>query len=206
MYMIYQIFIMILKIDLFMLLAFSAQWLIMLTDEAALTGDYSQVIIHSVLSCGGSIVMMVLAYYGIKMESKVCMFVFGATIIATEGYFISKLVIMQPPYCTPGIPCTTTTTSTQCDRYDGYRNFFTLFLSLDILLGVVTLGIAMMATRNFGMGLKQHLTMQRRRTAQVGGMGGVGMGHGGVGIGEMEMSGQGGGVGGVPSNKRWTID
>jgi hypothetical protein len=170
MYMIYQIFIMILKFDLFMLLAFSTQWLVLLIGEAGEKGgdDYTQVIIHSVVSLGGSFVTVFVAYYAIKTESKVGMFFFFGADLATMGYFIHKLIVMQKPFVTPGVQCRPGLTPEQCDRYDGSRNFFTLFLSMDLLLGIVTLLIAIMAYRNFDKGLKQHLSMQRNDNRSVG--------------------------------------
>jgi len=165
MYMVYQIFIMMLKIDIFMLLSFSVQWLVMLFYEAELSGDYAQVIIHSVVSIGGSVVMLAVAYYGIRAENRWAMLVFFLGDVFSIGYFISKLVIMNPPFVTPGVTCTGDLLPAQCDRFDGSRNFFTLFLSLDILLGLVTLLIASIATKNFGNGLRQHLRSNLIRAA-----------------------------------------
>jgi len=165
MYMVYQIFIMMLKIDIFMLLSFSVQWLVMLFYEAELSGDYAQVIIHSVVSIGGSVVMLAVAYYGIRAENRWAMLVFFLGDVLSIGYFISKLVIMNPPFVTPGVTCTGDLSPSQCDRFDGSRNFFTLFLSLDILLGLVTLLIAGIATKNFGNGLRQHLRSNLIRAA-----------------------------------------
>jgi len=161
MFMVYQIFIMILKIDVFMLLSFSVQWLVMLFYEAEMSGDYTQVIIHSLLSVGGSTIMLVIAYIGIRCENRWAMLVFFLGDLLSIGYFVSKLVIMNPPFVTPGVTCTGELKPTECDRFDGSRNFFTLFLSVDTLLGLLTLVIAGIATRNFGRGLGQHLGFSR---------------------------------------------
>jgi len=162
MYMIYQIFIMILKIDIFMLLSFSLQWLSMLINEAAYTNDYSQVVVHSIVSFGGSVVMLAVAFWAIRNESKFGMIFFFVVDLATVAYFISKLVTMQPPYANPGTPCYQGQPQTVCDRYDGSRNFFTLFLSVDLILGLFTLAVAIIAYRNFDQGLKNHVSMKRK--------------------------------------------
>lgn len=134
--MVYQIFIMILKLDIFMLLSFSLQYLSLLINEARTATeqsgdpskvDHSQVIIHSVVSCGGSLLLLIVAFWAIRTENKWGMRFFFAADLATVGYFISKLVYMQKPYSTPGVPCTFNVDKSLCDRYDGNRNFFTLF-------------------------------------------------------------------------------
>jgi len=167
MYMIYQIFVTILKFDMFMLLAFSTQWLIMLVDQAeqqgsSSYGDYSQVIIHSIVSCGGSVVMLVLAYWAVRTERRWAMVTFIIADLATVGYFISKIVAMQPPWVTIGVQCIPNWPPETCDRYDGSRNFFTLFLTVDIALGLVTAAVAARALLNFNHGLLPHVTLRRR--------------------------------------------
>lgn len=195
MYMVYQVFVTILKFDVFMLLAFSTQWLIMLVQQASTPGnagygDFSQVAIHSVVSVGGSTIMLFVAYWAIRTERTWAMVLFIIADLATVGYFISKLVLMQPPYVTIGVQCTPGWPPNLCDRYDGSRNFFTLFLSVDIILGLVTAGIAIRALFNFGHGLLPHVDIRRKGTV------GEGTSEGDTQLHPMEQS----------STKRWTID
>ncbi|RKP13169.1 hypothetical protein BJ684DRAFT_10445 [Piptocephalis cylindrospora] len=163
-FMIYQVYVMLLKLDVFMLLAFSCQYLVLLVNESnTLEGaaKYQDIIVHCVVSVGGCCVMLVLGFWSVRAENKWGMGAFGAGIIATIGYMINRLVLMQPPYSHPGEPCIlqrdgTLQPAELCDRYDGSRNFFTLFLIVDILLALVTLIVSLFVYRNFGQGLRQH--------------------------------------------------
>lgn len=163
-FMIYQVYVMLLKLDVFMLLAFSCQYLVLLVDESKnLQGadKYRDIVVHCVVSVGGCCVMLILGFWSVRAEKKWGMVAFGAGIIATIGYMINRLVLMQPPYSKPGTTCLQVDNGPlpppeECDRYDGSRNFFTLFLIVDILMALVTLMVSLFVYRNFDQGLRQH--------------------------------------------------
>ncbi|KAF9547097.1 hypothetical protein EC957_008946 [Mortierella hygrophila] len=155
MYKIYQIFIMILKFDIFFQLGFSAQFISVIVlaynstiDEdkggptpAAQVAFRNVLIIHLVLSVGACIVLPVLAWRGLKRESKYSMAAFICGGVGTLVYNIIKLnqVFVDP------------------ERFAGANKFLTFFLILNLLLGVVTLYLAWQCTKNFNNGLNAHI-------------------------------------------------
>ncbi|KAG9065266.1 hypothetical protein KI688_002589 [Linnemannia hyalina] len=154
MYKIYQIFIMILKFDIFFQLGFSAQFISVIVlaynsiDEdkggptpAAQVAFRNVLIIHLVLSVGACIVLPVLAWRGLKRESKYSMAAFICGGIGTLVYNIIKL---NQVFVDPG-------------RFAGANKFLTFFLILNLLLGVVTLYLAWQCTKNFNNGLNAHI-------------------------------------------------
>ncbi|KAF9154032.1 hypothetical protein BG015_002035 [Linnemannia schmuckeri] len=157
MYKIYQIFIMILKFDIFFQLGFSAQFLsvIVLTYNSLSDGSNSKgpvspseqanfrnvLIIHLVLSVGACIVLPVLAWRGLKRECKYSMAAFISGGIGTLVYNIIKLnQVFENPV-----------------RFAGANKFLTFFLILNLLLGVVTLYLAWQCMKNFNNGLNAHI-------------------------------------------------
>ncbi|KAK3840567.1 MAG: hypothetical protein JOS17DRAFT_770068 [Linnemannia elongata] len=156
MYKIYQIFIMILKFDIFFQLGFSAQFLSVIilaynskTDPSqnlaptpSDTVDFRNVlIIHLVLSVGACIVLPVLAWRGLKRECKYSMAAFISGGLGTLVYNIIKLnQVFENPA-----------------RFAGANKFLTFFLILNLLLGVVTLYLAWQCTKNFNNGLNAHI-------------------------------------------------
>ncbi|KAG0297802.1 hypothetical protein BGZ96_004731 [Linnemannia gamsii] len=157
MYKIYQIFIMILKFDIFFQLGFSAQFLSIIvlsyTGFDTKTGlpkeltpaeksEFKNIlIIHLVLSVGACIVLPILAWRGLKRECKYSMAAFICGGIGTLVYNIIKLnqVFVYPV------------------RFAGANKFLTFFLILNLLLGVVTLYLAWQCTKNFNNGLNAHI-------------------------------------------------
>ncbi|KAF9139482.1 hypothetical protein BGX30_007892 [Mortierella sp. GBA39] len=155
MYKIYQIFIMILKFDIFFQLGFSAQFIsvIVLAYNSSIDEDKggpspadqvafrNVLIIHLVLSVGACIILPVLAWRGLKRECKYSMAAFICGGVGTLVYNIIKLnqVFVFPV------------------RFAGANKFLTFFLILNLLLGVVTLYLAWQCTKNFNNGLNAHI-------------------------------------------------
>ncbi|KAF9906464.1 hypothetical protein EC991_000632 [Linnemannia zychae] len=149
MYKVYQIFIMILKFDIFFQLGFSAQFLsIVVLKYTGIMSDKldkdelkSILILHLILSVGACIVLPVLAWRGLKRESKICMAAFIAGGIGTLVYNIIKLnQVFEDPA-----------------RFAGANKFLTFFLILNLLLGILTLYLAWVCMKNFNNGLNAHI-------------------------------------------------
>ncbi|KAI1314625.1 hypothetical protein EDD11_001924 [Mortierella claussenii] len=149
MYKVYQIFIMILKFDIFFQLGFSAQFLsvVVLQYESVpqtLSEDEmkSILILHLILSTGASIVLPVLAWWGLKRESKISMWCFLAGGLATLVYNIIKLNQVFGDATT---------------RFAGASKFLTFFLIVNLLLGIATIYFAWVCMKNFNNGLNAHI-------------------------------------------------
>ncbi|KAG0226769.1 hypothetical protein BGW42_003421 [Actinomortierella wolfii] len=158
MYKVYQLFIMILKFDIFFWLGFSAQFLTVVwlqgqnvpfegetsPNPNALPEDdfISILVMHLVLSTGASIVLPLLAWWGLKRESKIAMGSFLAAGVATLVYNVMKLnqVFVN-----------------ENKRFSGARNFLIFFLIVNLLLGLATLYFAWVCLRNFNKGLSAHI-------------------------------------------------
>ncbi|KAF9928315.1 hypothetical protein FBU30_002489 [Linnemannia zychae] len=149
MYKIYQIFIMILKFDIFFQLGFSAQFLSLIVimyhsgqGEVTNADDLKNIlIIHLILSVGACIVLPILAWRGLKYECKYSMAAFICGGIGTLVYNIIKLnQVFENPA-----------------RFVGANKFLTFFLIVNLLLGVVTLYLAWLCTKNFNNGLNAHI-------------------------------------------------
>ncbi|KAI9277093.1 hypothetical protein BDA99DRAFT_555014 [Phascolomyces articulosus] len=149
-YKMYQIFMMLLKLDFFFFLALSVQYLALLCvawwPEAVAEGDKQRIvkelIEHIILSCAVSIAMLCLAYWGLRREKRIVMFMFHALAGTSMGYFIYLLVQI---YANP-------------ERFLGSKVFLTFFLIVDILLIVVSVPVSILCVKNFNHGLINHIS------------------------------------------------
>ncbi|KAF9898976.1 hypothetical protein BX616_003401, partial [Lobosporangium transversale] len=151
MYKVYQIFIMIVKFDIFFQLGFSAQFLsvVVLQAESPESSTYNLsdeemrriLIFHLIMSTGASIILPILAWWGLKRESKIAMYCFNAGGFATLVYNIIKLnQVFNSP-----------------DRFTGANKFLTFFLIVNLILGMVTIYLAWVCMKNFNNGLNAHI-------------------------------------------------
>ncbi|KAI8391439.1 uncharacterized protein BYT42DRAFT_556854 [Radiomyces spectabilis] len=149
-YKMYQIFMMLLKFDFFFFLGLSVQYLALLIvawwPESKTPDERSSLVVelieHVLLSCVVSIVMLVLAFYGLRLEKKVHMYLFNILALTSMGYYIYLLVqISQNP-----------------DRFLGSKAFLTFFLCVDLVLILVSVPVSIICTRNFNLGLMNHIS------------------------------------------------
>ncbi|RUP42830.1 hypothetical protein BC936DRAFT_138027 [Jimgerdemannia flammicorona] len=145
-YKMYQIFMMLLKFDVFFFLSLSIQYLVVLVVRGNTAGanfNLSSLLIkHILLSTIVTVVMMVLAFWGLKSERRTVLYSFMVCGVCSMAYFIYLLVDVN----------------NNPDFYEGSRTFLTFFLAVCIALIVITLVISVFCTRNFGKGLKYHIT------------------------------------------------
>ncbi|ORX62913.1 hypothetical protein DM01DRAFT_1314611 [Hesseltinella vesiculosa] len=149
-YKMYQIFMMLLKFDFFFFLGFSVQYLALMivvwwpnsTSPAARSELVRELIEHLILSCAVTIVMLVVAYWGLRRERKVHMYLFVILAMASMAYFIYTLVqISQYP-----------------QKFLGSKAFLTFFLCVDMVLILVSVPISIVCLRNFDLGLINHIS------------------------------------------------
>jgi len=162
MYRNYQILLMFLKFDGLMLFAFSSQYVMLLVLEQ----NFEQAKIHGAITFIGFPILLTIVFWAVKAENKAGMWFLFVTNTATFGYFTARLVLMFPPYSSPGVLCADDDTREirpDCDRFIAHRNFLTLFLSVNMIMCLITLGIAIQAYRNFDKGLKKHLISNARK-------------------------------------------
>ncbi|KAJ3105257.1 hypothetical protein HDU97_008280 [Phlyctochytrium planicorne] len=135
MFRVYQIFLMLLKLDVFFIFGFGIQFLVLViipTDpEFALTIAAIPVLMT----------FLALAVYAVRREDKWIMALFMFGLLLGLAYFVFKLVRIY----------------TQMEKYQFTKKYLTFFACICILMVSLTFGTALYCYRSFGKGLKQHL-------------------------------------------------
>ncbi|RKP40478.1 hypothetical protein BJ085DRAFT_18959, partial [Dimargaris cristalligena] len=143
----YQIFIVFLKVDVFFFVGFSVQYIVLVIIPSESIVD---LVIHVIVSLCISIVLLSVAFISVRREHRVGMVVFLLGLLGLFIYFIIKLYQIHNP----------SSFLYNCEPFGSSRIVLSMFLVLDILLDIVTGAVAYMTLKNFGNGLKFHLTKQ----------------------------------------------
>jgi hypothetical protein len=133
----YQIFLMLLKLDIFFFLGFSIQFLVLVLHA----GDIEYPL--TVVALPVTVLLLFVAAYAVRHESHLLMWIFLGGVISGMAYFIFKLFRMYD--------------STQTGKYLYTHEIMTLFASISLFLLTCTAGNAIICFRNFDSGLKQHI-------------------------------------------------
>jgi multisubunit Na+/H+ antiporter MnhB subunit len=126
--------------DFFFFVAFTVQFLVLVLDssdpEFGLT----------IFAIPATVMILVFAVYGLREENKPVMAGFITGCVLGLAYFIFKLARMYDP--------------SRADKYVHTRRFLTFFAVLSLLVVGGTVVNAIFCFRNFGKGLKPHISMK----------------------------------------------
>ena len=140
-----QIYIALLKFDFFFFLAFTVQFLVVVTH----TGTAEKALTIAAIPI--TIVLLFLAAFITRRESTAGQSCVILVYFAAMAYFIFKLVRMYD--------------SRKSADYDSAKHSLTTFAVLTIMLLVVTIVTASMCMANFNQGLEPHLMPKKGPTA-----------------------------------------
>lgn len=150
MYRAYQIYLVLIKVDLFFFVGFSIQFIYLTLTRRSNDPEYWLTIIILFVT----IPILYIAIYAVRHESRRWMAVFFTTMVAGVVYFIYKIVRM---YHGEKVPI-----------YEGVVRFLTLFASLCLVAILLTIANAAVCYLNFGRGLKGHLVNDGRPSPNAG--------------------------------------
>ncbi|KAL4928527.1 SEC61-beta family protein [Aspergillus undulatus] len=140
-YLTYQIYIALLKFDLFFFLGFTVQFLVIVTNKEDI--EFSL----TIAAIPVTILILLAAAFFVRRESSVGMIAIILLYFAAMAYFLFKLVRMYQP-------------ATE-NEYMVARRSLTFFAVITLILIVVTIIIACICMHNFHKGLKPHINKKK---------------------------------------------
>ncbi|KAF8927211.1 hypothetical protein BGZ58_010570 [Dissophora ornata] len=149
MYRAYQIYLVLIKVDLFFFVGFSIQFIYLTLIKRAADPEYWITI--AVLPI--TVVLLYVAVYAVRHESRKWMATFLVAMLCGVVYFIFKVIRMY--------------VGSKADNYIGVKKFLTLFASLCLITILLTIANAAICFRNFGKGLKPHLMREGRESQKT---------------------------------------
>ncbi|KAG0347658.1 hypothetical protein BG004_007227 [Podila humilis] len=149
MYRAYQIYLVLIKIDLFFFVGFSIQFIYLTLTKRGADPEYWLTIVVLPLT----VAILYMAVYAVRHESRGWMTTFIVAMHGGVAYFIFKVVRMFVG------------DADQTGKYDGVKYFLTLFASLCLITILVTIINAAVCFRNFGKGLKPHIMKDNREVS-----------------------------------------
>nr|KAJ3421225.1 hypothetical protein HK105_004176 [Polyrhizophydium stewartii] len=136
MYRTYQIFVLLIKIDVFFVLGFGLQFLVLVISskdpEFAIT----------IAAIPVMLAVLAFAVYGMKKEDKLIVMGFLFGLVLAMGYFSFKIFRIF----------------TRPEQYSDTKYYLTFFAALSLTMVIATFVTAVMCILNFGKGLGSHLT------------------------------------------------
>ncbi|KAF3932718.1 hypothetical protein ABW19_dt0204237 [Dactylella cylindrospora] len=145
-YLIYQIYIALLKFDFFFFLGFTIQFLVILLE----TSDIEFILTIIVIPV--TILILLAAAWFTKKENKIGSVIVIITYFGGLSYFLFKLVRMYH--------------GDKVSYYQLARRSLTIFAVITVILLIVTIGIAIKCLLNFDKGLKQHVNRRKPADAE----------------------------------------
>ncbi|QDS71183.1 hypothetical protein FKW77_010203 [Venturia effusa] len=149
-FLIYQIYIALLKFDFFLFLGFEVQFLIIVKE----TSDAEFYITIAMVPI--TVVLLLFAAWSTKRENTIGMLVSILVYMCATAYFIFKLVRMY------------TVKGSRLAQYKVARPSLTVFAVITLVLMLVTLTMATWCTLNFNKGLKPHINKRSNKGAEDG--------------------------------------
>ncbi|KAF9121691.1 hypothetical protein BG015_005758, partial [Linnemannia schmuckeri] len=141
----YEILITLLKFDVFFFVGFAIQMFTLVgTSDHTYIGTiggrevYRQHLLVG-LSIPASVILLALAFFGVMREKKIVSIFVIFCLAAAEPYFIYQLVYLHLPQ--------------NQDKFLASRNYLTFFISVTLVLVLITLFFMVYCYRNYGKGL-----------------------------------------------------